>query len=724
MAELNQHSSASTGDTNDVGVTAQQFAIHTPENSDDDTSDEENSDGETYDEMWRSAPSANDEMWRSVTRRRRPAMTRTALVRTSPRNSIDVEEVAFSHGERDSPASSQTLRDSLQSGFFRAANADQPFTHLVSVASGSSDPSVYRSVLTRVTQWQPPADISEPRQSINAHPVCPSAPRLDPRPRPPTPPRPSSEEVIRQLNQSSAPPEPEAIPRSQRFPLSSDEIRQMVPRMAEPSPRLVYRPPERPLVRVPAGLPPVPHTVPPPGAVTRPAQHHPPARPGNARLPPPPQHPPAPIANKLAAVDVSRMFSPRMIGSALAKLWVVNGQKLDPLVCLSGDVVCPITLEPIRAPAMVCDGSVYEEAAILQWLQSNNKAPCTNLPLEHRAILRLKPLKEAFEHFLSRDDMLKPCPEKVLQYAIREATTSNSSPLVKVKQLESHIDGAAREVERLQVLISNAKAVAGQMNAEIDARKPICATRIQACIRGFHARHEAAVRREILEVARQIEAEILEKRQIEAATIIQNSWRNHQRHRRIAAATSVQKHWRKRFDRQIVAATTIQQHWRDYQSHRRIAAATFTQNNWRNHIDPPIATMTKIRNFLRNDQADRQLASVAESAAATAVETHRPNDGVPTLVLNALPPQLRCASPARRRPPSRVLRDADLAARPSSRMGEERSELRYSSPDPWRLHAEIEERCASLAREQLSGVECLSPGPWRVHAGFDWDYFL
>ena len=50
---------------------------------------------------------------------------------------------------------------------------------------------------------------------------------------------------------------------------------------------------------------------------------------------------------------------------------------------------------------MLCDGGVYESAAIKQWLRHHDSAPCTNVPLAHRKLLRLNPLRKVLEAFLA-----------------------------------------------------------------------------------------------------------------------------------------------------------------------------------------------------------------------------------------------------------------------------------------------------------------------------------
>ena len=61
-------------------------------------------------------------------------------------------------------------------------------------------------------------------------------------------------------------------------------------------------------------------------------------------------------------VDISRWFEPVQIGRALSRLWVVDGCKLIPKYdnhdCLTE---CPMSLDTLLNPALIGDGSVYEE---------------------------------------------------------------------------------------------------------------------------------------------------------------------------------------------------------------------------------------------------------------------------------------------------------------------------------------------------------------------------
>lgn len=225
-------------------------------------------------------------------------------------------------------------------------------------------------------------------------------------------------------------------------------------------------------------------------------------------------------------VDVAACFPPKVIGNALAKMWVVDQQNLVPSVYISGDLECPITLEQIENPALLCDGTVYEEVAIKRWLQDNNTVPCTNLPLDHRKILRLEPLKAAFEHFLFQNDVVKPCAEQTLKDAIWDLKTQNMDPCTYVRKfdiLEVHIASATRQIESLQELVTKAQAIVAEMTAGVYALKLNRAVRLQAFTRGFLARREAK-RRKIAKAAASSEVVHQDSTDVTARLDVGNVW--------------------------------------------------------------------------------------------------------------------------------------------------------------------------------------------------------
>jgi len=98
-------------------------------------------------------------------------------------------------------------------------------------------------------------------------------------------------------------------------------------------------------------------------------------------------------------MDVSAKFDTRMIGFAMGQLWTVDSTERDRLVTAVDTrglpAECPITLEPPLIPVMLGDGKVYEQDQIAWWFQNNDRAPCTNLTLPHKTLLKMAPLREA-----------------------------------------------------------------------------------------------------------------------------------------------------------------------------------------------------------------------------------------------------------------------------------------------------------------------------------------
>merc|ERR1719265_223864 len=120
------------------------------------------------------------------------------------------------------------------------------------------------------------------------------------------------------------------------------------------------------------------------------------------------------------------------------------------------------------------------------------------------------------------------------------------------QNLEARICSATMEMQSLQRCIAKAEVAAAQINSEINARKISCATRLQALIRGWRTRHEAAKRRQMAEANARI---------LFCATKLQAVFRGFlgrckaTEQRKLAAFAA---------KRQIAAATSIQRHWKIY----------------------------------------------------------------------------------------------------------------------------------------------------------------
>ena len=164
-------------------------------------------------------------------------------------------------------------------------------------------------------------------------------------------------------------------------------------------------------------------------------------------------------------VDLSRWFEPVQIGRALSHLWVVDGCKLIPKYNKHGLLAeCPISLDTILNPVLIGDGNVYEELEILRWIRSSDRAPCTNVPLGHKRVLRLECFKKVMDSFLQQCGSTNP--EEALRDRLQEAISSSSPAKVRLCELEFHIATAVARFHAFQRTISEAKAAASSLRAE------------------------------------------------------------------------------------------------------------------------------------------------------------------------------------------------------------------------------------------------------------------
>jgi len=155
--------------------------------------------------------------------------------------------------------------------------------------------------------------------------------------------------------------------------------------------------------------------------------------------------------------DLESKFAPRSIASAFSNVWAINDSRLTE----SYDARCPITLETFEEPVMLEDGSVYEQKAVLDWLRAHDVAPCTNVPLRDKVVLRLAPLKSVVEHLLSAS------PKQRLERAVASATAAVcsgesldvGSSLKVFRELTACIAEGAVELERWKALVSEADSM-------------------------------------------------------------------------------------------------------------------------------------------------------------------------------------------------------------------------------------------------------------------------
>jgi len=68
--------------------------------------------------------------------------------------------------------------------------------------------------------------------------------------------------------------------------------------------------------------------------------------------------------------------------------------------------ICPITQSVMEDPYIICDGSSYEKAAIMEWLDKHHTSPLTRLPVESKAVFPNRALKDAIDDFRKNNPQL------------------------------------------------------------------------------------------------------------------------------------------------------------------------------------------------------------------------------------------------------------------------------------------------------------------------------
>lgn len=149
-------------------------------------------------------------------------------------------------------------------------------------------------------------------------------------------------------------------------------------------------------------------------------------------------------------LDIAPWFPPKLLGSALSKVWTLDGQQLVPVMDESGvEVCCPITLQTMHDPALLADGSVYDHDAIARWLRDHSRAPCTNVPLPHKHLLRLGPVAEAVQLFLALRGGSAERDDASLSARLLRASTAAEAALAREKTPAEVTDDEAEEKSEL-----------------------------------------------------------------------------------------------------------------------------------------------------------------------------------------------------------------------------------------------------------------------------------
>ena len=67
------------------------------------------------------------------------------------------------------------------------------------------------------------------------------------------------------------------------------------------------------------------------------------------------------------------------------------------------EFLCPITMEVMSDPVIISDGHSYERAAILAWLEKNNKSPMTNVVLNNKDVFTNFALRSLIRNYMDND---------------------------------------------------------------------------------------------------------------------------------------------------------------------------------------------------------------------------------------------------------------------------------------------------------------------------------
>jgi len=99
------------------------------------------------------------------------------------------------------------------------------------------------------------------------------------------------------------------------------------------------------------------------------------------------------------------------------------------------DYKCPITLEDFKDPVkLIEDGRVYERAAIVEWLETNDISPMTGLPLKNKAIEPATEIKDKLAA-MATEDGLKAAASRFMEFYLFELCFGETGKDVKEQKL-------------------------------------------------------------------------------------------------------------------------------------------------------------------------------------------------------------------------------------------------------------------------------------------------
>lgn len=147
------------------------------------------------------------------------------------------------------------------------------------------------------------------------------------------------------------------------------------------------------------------------------------------------------------------------------------------LLPVPSSFLCPITQELMTDPVAAADGSVYERAAITEWLRNprgGQRSPLTNLPLPTTSLSPVLPLRKAIEEYLLyrpqliRRELDRRSLEEVVQVLLEEAALKTSRLAAVKAGREDQLLEIKDRLARLQDEVAELHALAGSFDDLLD----------------------------------------------------------------------------------------------------------------------------------------------------------------------------------------------------------------------------------------------------------------
>lgn len=239
--------------------------------------------------------------------------------------------------------------------------------------------------------------------------------------------------------------------------------------------------------------------------------------------------------------DFSASFEPKTVATAMARIWKLDGWKFTTVHDANNRPVdhCPISLEPMEDPVLVCDGHIYDRNSITQWIAEGNKlSPCVGEDLAHTKLLRIQPFRVAVERFLRQRGSAGTSAEQAAVFNQAEGTD----------HMQTHAAVAAMVQKKLQQRVERANGKGKPFNKDKSSDRALPAGRfaLNALESSVHENEErlAQMQEKVDEGRREME-KLRSSLQEAALLLLQRSLlRQHLQPRREKAATKLQRFFR------------------------------------------------------------------------------------------------------------------------------------------------------------------------------------